>query len=177
MSEIHPWKLTCPLKINGWKMYSLLKWPLFGGHVSVQGNIWKKNIGTSIVAAMLKAPAAGETTGSFLTFQFQRNDWVFPETCFAKTSWNPKQPFKDKWLFFFNLVVSIWLFQLKWWTKSLFRKWLFPHFHPIWTVCIGSQVLKITQPLGGSIKISCPFVGLKIPLDNFYHGSLTKLQW
>ena len=21
-----PWKLTCPLKINGWKMYSLLKW-------------------------------------------------------------------------------------------------------------------------------------------------------
>lgn len=27
-------------------------------------------IGTSIVAAMLKAPAAGETTGSFLTFQF-----------------------------------------------------------------------------------------------------------
>ena len=24
-SEILPWKLTCPLKINGWKMYSLLK--------------------------------------------------------------------------------------------------------------------------------------------------------
>ncbi len=31
------WKLTCPLKINGWKMYSLLKWSLFRGHVSFRG--------------------------------------------------------------------------------------------------------------------------------------------
>ena len=32
-----PWKLTCPLKIDGWKMYSLLEWSLFRGHVSFQG--------------------------------------------------------------------------------------------------------------------------------------------
>ena len=30
--RLHPWKLTCPLKIDGWKMYSLLKWSLFRGH-------------------------------------------------------------------------------------------------------------------------------------------------
>ena len=35
--NIQPWKLTCPLKINGWKMYFLLKWSLFGGHVNFQG--------------------------------------------------------------------------------------------------------------------------------------------
>ena len=28
-----PGKLTCPLKIHGWKMYFLLKWSLFRGHV------------------------------------------------------------------------------------------------------------------------------------------------
>ena len=34
----YPWKLTCPLKINGWKMYSLLKFSsLFRGHVNFQG--------------------------------------------------------------------------------------------------------------------------------------------
>ena len=33
------WKLTCPLKINGWKMYSLLKLSLFTGHVSFRGRI------------------------------------------------------------------------------------------------------------------------------------------
>ncbi len=32
-----PRKLTCPLKINGWKMYFLLKWSLFRGHVSFPG--------------------------------------------------------------------------------------------------------------------------------------------
>ena len=37
--SIHPWKLTCPLKINGWKMYFLLKWSLFVGHVNFQGCI------------------------------------------------------------------------------------------------------------------------------------------
>ena len=50
ISHILPWKLTCPLKIDGWKMYSLLKWSLFKGHVSFQGCIcwrfgkflWKK---------------------------------------------------------------------------------------------------------------------------------------
>ena len=26
-----------PLKINGWKMYFLLKWSLFGGHVNFKG--------------------------------------------------------------------------------------------------------------------------------------------
>ena len=31
-------KLTWPLKIDGWKMYSLLKWSLFRGHVSFQGS-------------------------------------------------------------------------------------------------------------------------------------------
>ena len=31
------WKLTCPLKINGWKMYSLLKQSLFRGHVNFRG--------------------------------------------------------------------------------------------------------------------------------------------
>ena len=36
---VHPWKLTCPLKINGWKMYFLLRWSLFGGHVNFQGCI------------------------------------------------------------------------------------------------------------------------------------------
>ena len=37
-SRSHPWKLTRPLKINGWKMYSyfLLKWSLFGVHVNFQ---------------------------------------------------------------------------------------------------------------------------------------------
>ena len=29
----------CPLKINGWKMYFLLKWFLFWGHVNFQGGI------------------------------------------------------------------------------------------------------------------------------------------
>ena len=29
--------ITCPLKIDGWKMYSLLKWSLFRGYVSFQG--------------------------------------------------------------------------------------------------------------------------------------------
>ena len=37
--NLHPWKLTCTLKINGWKMYFLLKWSLFGGHVNFQGNL------------------------------------------------------------------------------------------------------------------------------------------
>ena len=32
-----PGKLTCPLKINGWKKYFLLKWSLFMGHVSFRG--------------------------------------------------------------------------------------------------------------------------------------------
>ena len=32
--KLLPWKLTCPLKIDGWEMYSLLKWWLFRGHVS-----------------------------------------------------------------------------------------------------------------------------------------------
>ena len=37
-TRLHPWELTCPLKINGWKMYSLLKIVLFfRGHVSFQG--------------------------------------------------------------------------------------------------------------------------------------------
>ena len=43
MNEIRdpilPWKLTCPLKIDGWKMYSLLKWSLFSGF---QGCKWPK---------------------------------------------------------------------------------------------------------------------------------------
>ena len=34
---LHPSKLTCPLKIDGWKMYSLRKWSLFRGYVSFQG--------------------------------------------------------------------------------------------------------------------------------------------
>ena len=35
-----PGKLTnVPLKINGWKMYSLLKWSLFGGHSFVFGGV------------------------------------------------------------------------------------------------------------------------------------------
>ena len=34
---ILPRKLTCSLKINGWKMYFLLNWSLFRGHVSFQG--------------------------------------------------------------------------------------------------------------------------------------------
>ena len=35
--SLHPWKRTCPLKINGWKISFLLKWSLFGGHVNFQG--------------------------------------------------------------------------------------------------------------------------------------------
>ena len=35
--NILPGKLTCPLKINGWKMHFLLKLSLFRGHVSFQG--------------------------------------------------------------------------------------------------------------------------------------------
>ena len=34
---ILPWKLTCSLKIDGWKMNSLLKWSLSRGHGSFQG--------------------------------------------------------------------------------------------------------------------------------------------
>ena len=35
---LHPWKQPeFPLKIDGWKMYSLLKWSPFRGHVSFQG--------------------------------------------------------------------------------------------------------------------------------------------
>ena len=30
----------CPLKINGWKMYFLLKWFHFWGHVNFQGGIY-----------------------------------------------------------------------------------------------------------------------------------------
>ena len=37
MSHITPRKLTCPLKITGWKMYFLLKRLLFRGHVSFPG--------------------------------------------------------------------------------------------------------------------------------------------
>ena len=37
---IHPRKLTCPLKINGWKMYFLLKQFLFRGHVSFRGSMF-----------------------------------------------------------------------------------------------------------------------------------------
>ncbi len=37
LGGVHPRKLTCPLKLNGWKMYFLLKWSLFGGHVNFQG--------------------------------------------------------------------------------------------------------------------------------------------
>ena len=39
LGRIPPWKPTCPLKIDGWKMYSLLKWSLFRRHVSFQGCI------------------------------------------------------------------------------------------------------------------------------------------
>ena len=39
VGEFLPGKLTCPLKINGWKMYFLLKQSLFRGHVSFQGCI------------------------------------------------------------------------------------------------------------------------------------------
>ena len=37
--ELLPWKLTCPLKINGWKMYSIPYWisPFFRWHVSFGG--------------------------------------------------------------------------------------------------------------------------------------------
>ena len=34
---VPPGKLTCPLKINGWKMYFLLKQSFFRGHVSFLG--------------------------------------------------------------------------------------------------------------------------------------------
>ena len=37
--EILPGKLTCPLKINCWKMYSLLKQSFFRGHVNLPGCI------------------------------------------------------------------------------------------------------------------------------------------
>ena len=37
-----PWKLTCFLKINGWKMYSLLRYSLFRGHVSFRRVDWWK---------------------------------------------------------------------------------------------------------------------------------------
>ena len=38
-----PGKLTCPLKINGWKIYFLLKSSLFRGHVSFRGCIFPKD--------------------------------------------------------------------------------------------------------------------------------------
>ena len=37
-----PGKLTCPLKINGWKIYFLLKSSLFRGHFSFRGFIFPK---------------------------------------------------------------------------------------------------------------------------------------
>ena len=37
INQLLPRKLTCPQKINGWKMYFLLKWSLFRGHVSFPG--------------------------------------------------------------------------------------------------------------------------------------------
>ena len=43
--RILPWKLTCPLKIKGWKMYSLLRLSLFRGHVSFRGCKWGINWG------------------------------------------------------------------------------------------------------------------------------------
>ena len=30
-------KLTCPLKVSGWKMKISLKWSLFRGHVNIPG--------------------------------------------------------------------------------------------------------------------------------------------
>lgn len=35
-SSILPRKITCPLKNSGWEIIFLLKWPLFGGHLSFQ---------------------------------------------------------------------------------------------------------------------------------------------
>ena len=36
---ILPGKLTCPMKINGWKMHFQLKYSFFEGHVSFPGHI------------------------------------------------------------------------------------------------------------------------------------------
>ena len=38
-------KLTCSLKIDGWKMYSLLKRSLFRGHVSFRGCNLENHLG------------------------------------------------------------------------------------------------------------------------------------
>ena len=40
-NKILPGKLTCPLKINGWKMYFLSKQSFFRGHVSFLGCTFK----------------------------------------------------------------------------------------------------------------------------------------
>ena len=39
LTKLLPGKLTCPLKINGWEMYFLLKYSLLRGHVSFRGCI------------------------------------------------------------------------------------------------------------------------------------------
>ena len=40
---VYPLKTNMSLKINGWKMYFLLKWPFFGGHVNFPGCIFRLN--------------------------------------------------------------------------------------------------------------------------------------
>ena len=37
--NLTPRKITCPLKINGWKMHFLFKWSLFRGHAEFFGGI------------------------------------------------------------------------------------------------------------------------------------------
>ena len=45
-------KLTCPLKINGWKMYSLLNQSLFRGHDSCRGCMSFEEVGLHSYAGL-----------------------------------------------------------------------------------------------------------------------------
>ena len=84
-----PGKLTCPLKINGWKMYFLLKWSLFRGHSLVfrgvifretpnfgelrwfESEVWQlTNIG--LARGSLHRKPAGENMGKIGT---ERGTW------------------------------------------------------------------------------------------------------
>ena len=70
-----PGKLTCPLKINGWKMYFLLKWSLLGDMLVFPntwwGHIWPPEI-------IPQTPNKNTLSNTYL-FGYLRGIWWDPK--------------------------------------------------------------------------------------------------
>ena len=76
-------KLTCPLKINGWKMYFLLKYSLLRGHVSFRGcRIYKE----SIIKGLLYNWLFGVYIGNITTRWWQLKHFLFSPLTLGKWS-------------------------------------------------------------------------------------------